>query len=127
MADIEEKVIINLTVQGAVNLAEAILSQAAHDYIYQDNGKKHDDPKKEVERFIKSPWFQTLSMGSMDPDSVLKNLDIQHAYQSWRESMGCTKCDKNFYDCPHRSNDHYTIYEKDLAFCPKKDNSGVSS
>lgn len=39
MADVEEKVTINLSDRGAVNLAVAILNQASRDYIYANDSR----------------------------------------------------------------------------------------
>lgn len=120
MADIEEKVTINLSTRGAVNLATAILNQAAKDYITNNNGRKHDDPIAEVTNFIHSKWFEALSMSAIDPDKAIERLKIRRAYYEWREKTGCPRCNKKIDKCPHKANEHYTIFENGMAFCQKK-------
>ena len=126
MADVEEKVTINLSDRGAVNLAVAILNQASRDYIANDNGRKHDDPTAEVTNFIHSKWFEVLSMSTIDPDKAIERLKIRRAYYEWRKKTGCPHCKKKIEACPHKRNEHYTIFENGMAFCPKKTTVGLA-
>lgn len=56
-------------------LASAIVKQAVRDYKKAPNNAYGRATKKNVVRFIKSPWFVFLS--NIDPDYMLKTLDYE--------------------------------------------------
>lgn len=121
--EIDGHVEIKVCTQGAVNLAEAIIRQARADFINGTNSNHSIGPTQveaEIERFVKSEWFNALTFGRIEPDAVIETLKVQRDYEKWRKDHKCGSCKKDFYQCPHRAATHFTIFEKGDAFCPKK-------
>lgn len=78
--------------EGYKLLASAIVKQAVRDYRKAPNNAYGRATKKNVVRFIKSPWFVFLS--NIDPDYMLKTLDHEDeetTIEGIMKKYGCSK------------------------------------
>lgn len=111
---------------GVNNLLEAIMKQAAQDYINAMNNRKIGgiDPnavRTQIEGFFRSKWFQLLSGGNIDPEACIKVCKERGNYAIWREKKKCNSC--KYKKCPHKvSGGNFTLQkvcEKDKKLSQK--------
>ncbi len=108
---------MKLSEDSAIDLAEAIISRTAQDYI-NHYIKGEWNKLKELEYFFNSHWFEELTFGKADVDTVIKSLKIQGNYAKLRKEHGCGKCRKGH--CIHNLGTHWTSITKGEFECLKK-------